>query len=164
MDQQFLKFWGDAIRQTSVMQTLGEEISRWMKGDIKETDELYAFFRKHYGLDQGTDAFTDYESRLKEMAVNFQKSFHELLSMLGVVPRSEYDQLLGQYAELKQKLAGLEENLKMMEKRFAGNASDQPKAAGVFDEMIKAQTGQFQKVMNTFAEISGIKTPEHEKK
>jgi hypothetical protein len=164
MDLQFLKFWGEAIRQSNAMQILGDEISRWMKGDIKETDELYALFRKYYGLEQGTDAFKDYGSQLKEAAENFQKSFREFLALMGVVPRSVYDQLLEQYADLKQKVAGLEENLKNMEKRFSGNAPDQPKAAGVFDEMIKAQTDQFQEIMNTFTEISGIKTPKDGKK
>jgi hypothetical protein len=164
MDLQFLKFWSDAVRQSAAMQTMGDEISRWMKGDIKETDELYAFFRKHYGLEQGTDAFKDYENQIKDLVENFQKSFKELLPMLGVVPKVKYDQLLQQYSDLKEKVARLEENLKNLEKRISGKAPDQPESLEVFDKMIKAQTDQFQKIMNTFSEISGLKTPEGEKK
>jgi hypothetical protein len=162
MDLQFLKFWGEALRQSTTMQTMGDEISRWMKGDIKETDELYAFFRKQYGLDQGKDMFKDYENQLKDLAGNFQKSFKELLTMLGVVPKSEYDQLHQQYDELKKKVLDLEKTLKDLGKRFNGNVSGKTGDAGVIDEMIKAQTDQFQKLMNTFADISGLMVPKDE--
>ena len=159
MDLQFLKFWTDAIRQSNTVQTLGDEISRWMKGDIKETDELYALFRKYYGLELGKDAFKDYENQLKELIGNFQNSFKEFFQMLGVVPRAEYDDLLRKYENLKKKVAGMEEALKELEKKLGVNAPNQPKDAGMFDEMIKAQTEQFQKIMNTFSEISGIISP-----
>jgi hypothetical protein len=164
MDLDFFKFWSDAIRQSTPMQALGDEINRWMKGDIKETDELYTLFRKYYGLEQGTDAFKDYENQLKELIGNFQASFKELLSVFGVVPRSEYDQLLQQYENLKQKVAGLEEALRELEKNQGGNAPDQTKVAGVFDEMVKTQTEQFQKIMKGFTEVAGFTAPKDEKK
>jgi hypothetical protein len=164
MDLDFLKFWSDAIRQSTAAQTLGDEISRWMKGDIKETDQLYALFKKYYGLDQGTDVFKDYENQLKELAGNFQKSFKELIPMLGVVPKADYDQLLRQYDDLKKKVAGLEEALKGLERKLSGNAPDQSKTAGVLDEMITTQTEQFQKIMNIFADISGLTAPKNQEK
>jgi oligoendopeptidase F len=164
MDLQFLKFWGEALRQSTTMQTMGDEISRWMKGDIKETDELYAFFRKQYGLEQGTDAFQDYENQLKDLVGNFQKSFKELLPMFGMVPKSEYDQLLQKYEDLKKKVSGLEEALKELAKKLSGNRSGQLNAAGMLDEMVKVQTDQFQKIMNTFADISGLTARKDEKK
>jgi len=159
MDLQFMKFWTDAIKQSAAVQTLSDEVSRWMKGEIKETDELYALFRKYYGLEQGSAVFADYETQLKEMAGNFQKSFKEFLSVMGVIPKSEYDLLHEQYEELKKKVMGLEKTLKDLEKQISGNAADQPKNAGALDEMIKAQTDQFQKIMTAFAEISGITSP-----
>ncbi|MCU0598303.1 MAG: hypothetical protein MUE70_03470 [Desulfobacterales bacterium] len=164
MDINFLKLWSDAIRQSTPMQTLGDEISRWMKGDIRESDELYALFRKYYGLEQGADVFKDYENQLKGLAGNFQTSFKELLSILGVVPKSEYDNLLEQYDALKKKVAGLEEALKALEKKLGGSPQNQAKAPGVFDEMIKTQTEQFQNIMNTFADISGLTARKDEKK
>jgi hypothetical protein len=42
--------------------------------------------------------------------------------------------------------------------------SDTPKAGGALDDMIKTQTEQFQKIMNTFADISGLSAPKGEKK
>jgi len=164
MDLQFLKFWGEAIRQSNTMQILGDEISRWMKGDIKETDELYALFRKYYGLEQGANEFKEYENQLKELVGSFQKSFNELLPMLGLVPKSEYDNLLKQYKDLKKKVVGLEDALKELEKKLGGNAPLLTNAAGVFDEMVKVQKDQFQNIMNMFSEISGIKTPKDENK
>jgi hypothetical protein len=164
MDLEFFKFWTDAMRQSTAMQTLGDEVSRWMKGDIKETDELYALFRKYYGLEQGTDMFKDYENQLKDLVGNFQKSFNEILPMLGVVPKIQYDNLLQQYDDLKKKVAGLEDALKELEKKLGGSASNQVKTAGAFDEMIKTQTEQFQNIMNTFADISGLTAHKDEKK
>jgi hypothetical protein len=164
MDLQFLKFWGDAIRQSSTVQKLGDEVSRWMKGEIKETDDLYTLFRKYYGLDQGTEVFKDYENQLKELVGDFQKSFKELLPMLGVVPKTEYDQLLQQYDDLKKKVAGLETALKEMGNRLSSATPGQTAGAGAFEQMIKAQTEQFQKMMNAFTEISGQMDPKDKKK
>lgn len=164
MDLELLKLWMDTIKQSAANQTLMDEFGRWMKGDAKESDELYGLFRKYYGPKQGTDAFEDYENQLKEVLENFQKSFKELLSILGVVPKSEYDQLHQQYEALKEKVAGLEEKIESLRKSFNKDAPEQAGGAGALDEIIKAQTDQFAKLMNSFTGISGAKPSKDEKK
>ncbi len=164
MDLDFLKLWSDAVRHSAAMQTLADEIRRWTKGDIRQSDELYRLFQKYYGQAQGTDGFNESKDPLKNLAENFQKTFKELLEMWGVVPRSEYDDLRKKYDDLKKKVAALETALKDLEKKLGGGAPGQINGADVFDDMIKTQSAQFQKIMNAFADISGITASIDEKK
>ena len=152
------------VKQSVANQSAADELGRWMKGDIKESDELYSLFRKYYGMGQGTGALKDYESQFKETMKNFQASFKEFLPILGVVSKAEYDHLHRQFEELKEKAAGLEKEVESLRKRLSGNPEDPAETAQAFDQIIKTQTDQFQKLMNTFTGMAGIPAQKDEKK
>jgi hypothetical protein len=164
MDLELIQLWMDAIQQSTAKQDLMDEFGRWMKGEAKETDELFGVFRKYYSLQPGTDAFTDYGNQLKEVMGNFQTSFKELLSILGVVPKADYDRLRHEYEAIKEKAAGLEEMVESLRKKSGKHAADGSEKANPLEDLIKAQTDQFSKLMNSFAGISGTGTSQNEKK
>ena len=151
MDRHFLEFWGNFLINAAKGQKQLEDISKWMQQGFKGFDELNDLFRKFYGLDHLEKDTSGYMETWKRASENFQKSFRDYLSLMGVVPKEEHLALVKKYEELKEKIDAQEETIKnlrvLLEEKKGETQGELVKG---FQEIIEKQSEQFQEAMETF--------------
>jgi hypothetical protein len=154
MDKNFLEFWGNFFLNASKGQKQLEDLGEWMHQGLKGFEDITALFRKTYGLEKSKESGPDYLESWKKAGEDFNKSFKDYLNLLGVVPREDYLSLVKKYEELKEKAASQEETIKHLRMLLSDvKGVDYEKVTGRFDDLLKRQGEQFQKLMDNFDQL-----------
>jgi len=154
MDRQFLEFWGEFLLNAARGKKQLEDIAKWMGSGLKGFEELTSLFRKIYGLEKTEQSSPDYLKVWTEAQANFSESFKEYLALLGVVPREEYLVLVKKYEELKERVESQEETIKHLRMLVSEAKKEEHRdLTGHFEELVKKQGEEFQKLMDSFAQI-----------
>jgi tetratricopeptide (TPR) repeat protein len=161
MDKQFLQFWVDFLSISMKTQQQMEDIATWLQHGFKGYDELTEIFQKAYGLDRFSESTTGYLTMWDQAIKDFEKSLNEYLSMLGVVPKQEYLDLVEKYEELKKKAASQEETIAHLQQLLNAKIIDQGKIDFGFEELIRKQSDDFQELVKN---ITGVGSKEEEVK
>jgi cobyrinic acid a,c-diamide synthase len=83
---------------------------------------------------------------------NFKKSFSDYLAFFGVVPREEHLELVKKYEGLKEKCESQEETIRHLRMLLSQSKREEfQDLAGHFEELVRKQGDQFQKLMETFS-------------
>ena len=152
MDKHFLEFWGNFLINTAKGQQQLEDLTKWVRQGFTGFEEMTALFQKVYGLDKVNQVSPLYPQMFNNAQEDFKKSFHDYLNLLGVVPRDEHLELMKKYEELKEKVASQEETIKHLRMLFAETKGmDVGKMTRGVDELVRKQTDQFQKLMESFS-------------
>jgi hypothetical protein len=153
MDRQFLEFWGNFLLNAAQSQKQLEEMAEWMKRGFTGFDELTSLFRKVYGLEKLEQSSPDYLKVWAGAQEDFTKSFKDYLAMLGVVPSDEHLALVKKYEELKEKVQSQEETIRHLRMLFSESQKEEAQEmAGRFEELVKKQGEQFQKLVESFGQ------------
>ncbi len=150
MDKRFLEFWGNLFLNVAQGQKQLSEITKWIDQGFSGFENLQAMFRNYYGLDEERP---DYYELWNKAEADFQKSFKDYLSLLGVVPREEHVALVKKYEELKEKSAAQEETIGHLRMLLEEKGVDQAKVMSGFEKMIAEQGEQFRELMQSFSEF-----------
>ena len=150
MDKRFLEFWGNLFLNVAQGQKQLSEITKWIDQGFSGFENLQAMFRNYYGLDEERP---DYYELWNKAEADFQKSFKDYLSLLGVVPREEHLALVKKYEELKEKSAAQEETIGHLRMLLEEKGVDQAKVISGFEKMIAEQGEQFRELMQSFSEF-----------
>ena len=150
MDKRFLEFWGNLFLNVAQGQKQLSEITKWIDQGFSGFENLQAMFRNYYGLDEERP---DYYELWNKAEADFQKSFKDYLSLLGVVPREEHVALVKKYEELKEKSAAQEETIGHLRMLLEEKGVDQAKVISGFEKMIAEQGEQFRELMQSFSEF-----------
>ena len=152
MDKNFLEFWGNFLINAAKGQEQLENMTKWVRQDFTGFEEMTALFQKVYGLDKVNQVNPAYPQMFNDAQANFKKSFNDYLNLLGVVSRDEHLELMKKYEELKEKAASQEETIKYL-RMLLGEAKgiDASQVTKSVDELVKKQTDQFQKLMDSFS-------------
>jgi uncharacterized coiled-coil protein SlyX len=157
MDKNFMEFWGNFLLTAAKGQQQLEDMTTWVNRGFKDFDEMTGLFRKSYGLDRLKDAPSDEASNAWTQAEeSFKKSWGDYMALFGVVPRDQYLDLVRKYEELKERAASQEEtihHLRILLSEGKNPRYDHDAAARQFDEVIKKQGEQIQKLMDNFGQI-----------
>ena len=172
MDEKFLEFWGNLLINAARSKRQTDDVSDWMQKGFEQFREMTTFqgtrgfgdictmFRKFYGLDQLPERSSEYQTMAKKASEDFQKSFLDYQSMMGMVSKKEHLTLVEKYEALKEKCADQEEtirHLQMLLKNVKGQ--EQGDAVRNLQSIVKDQTELFQKMTTgftqTFAKESG---------
>lgn len=154
MDRQFLEFWGNFLLNAAKGQQLLEDMGKWMGSGFSGFDELTSLFRKIYGLEGVNRESSDYLKMWSGAQEDFKKSFKDYLALLGVVPRDEYMALVKKYEELKEKCESQEETVRRLRMLLSeAKTQEYQNVAGHFEELVKKQGDQFQKVMHSLSQM-----------
>ena len=154
MDRQFLEFWGNFLLNAAKGQKQLEDMAKWMGSGFTGFDELTSLFRKIYGLEGVSKESSDYLKMWSGAQEDFKKSFKDYLALLGVVPRDEYMALVKKYEELKEKCESLEETVRHLRMLLSeAKIEEYHNVAGHFEELVKKQGDQFQKVMDSLSQM-----------
>jgi hypothetical protein len=154
MDKYFLEFWGNFLINAAKGQKQLEDMSKWMQQGFEGFDELTAMFKNFYGLEHMEKDTPAYMETWKKASENFQKSFKDYLSLMGVVSKDEHLAMVRKYEELKEKVAAQEETIKHLrmlleEKKVETHG----KLVQGFQEIIEKQSEQFQETMETLGKF-----------
>ncbi len=152
MNRRFLEFWGQALINAAKGQKQLEDMAKWLQPGFNFGD-FTAQFRQAYGLDDLDKSSPDSLKMWKKAEEEFQESFREYFTLLGVVPREKHLKLVKKYEALKEKVADQEETINHL-KMILGE-----KGLGIntmtleFQKLLKKQEVQFQELIKGFGEI-----------
>ena len=170
MDEKFLEFWGNLLLNAARGKKQSDDISNWMQKSLEamsgfsapqqsvsSVEEVPAMFQKFYGLDQLPERSSEYQSVSKKATEDFQESFNNYLSMMGIVSKKEYLDIVEKYEKLKVKCAGQEETIKHLQMLLDAKNTDQGDAVRGLQNVMKDQTELFQKMLTGFSRGTGKK-------
>jgi hypothetical protein len=152
MDKQFVKFWVSFLTNYMKTQEQMEDMSAWIEQGYKGFDELTELFQRSYGLDRLSESTTNYLTMWEQSKKDFERSLTEYLSLMGVVPKQEHLELVEKYEELKEKAASQEETIVHLRQLLQGNQLDQTELHTGFEELIKKQSEDFQRLIKDVGE------------
>jgi len=166
MDDKLLELWGRFLLATAQGKRQADQFFDWMKtgpsgksaGETKpvvDMDAIFKQFRKMYGLDDAPDTGADYQKQMHQTMRDFQESFTEFLSVMGLVPRATYLELVQKYETLKARCADQEETIRhlnaLLKDRGAGSGAGGEKA-GPWTDLMRSQGEIFQTMFTGFLE------------
>jgi len=147
------EFYSNLLTNTLNGQRQLDGMAQWVNQGLKVFEDLTAMFRKVNGLEQTGVGSPDYFWVWKKAQDEFKRSFKDYLNLLGVVTRNEYLLLLGRYEETKEKAASHEETIKQLRQLlFEAKNTSHLEAAQQFDDLLKKQNEQFQKLLENLSE------------
>ncbi len=157
MDRHFLELWGNLLLNAAQGQKRLEDFVGLMGGDPAALDDFQDLFAAFYGLDIFTKDTPGYLELWKKAAGDFHTSFKEFLSLMDLVTRQDYEALLRENEELREKLSGQEEVLHKLGGVFDTRLAAQGEGLEVFESLIQDQTRQFQDLLSSFTNLLGEK-------
>ncbi|MGE0085179.1 MAG: hypothetical protein AB7S75_12250 [Desulfococcaceae bacterium] len=181
MDEKFLEFWGNFLLSAARGKKQTEHMFRWMRTGFPNLDEsspdqhspdfqeFIRMFRKFYGLD-GLSQYSDQYKKTSETAMyDFQKSFREYLSLMGIVSQEEHLALVEKYENLKTKCGQQEETIKHLKMLLSAKGTSHAEMSSHFEKMVKTQGELFRKMMTDFSQYfdkseKNSETPEESEK
>jgi hypothetical protein len=153
MDRQFLEFWGNFLLLAAKGQKQLEDLAKWSGQGFFNSGDFIASFRKFYGLENLDQGSPDYQKMWKKAEEGFRDSYRDYLSLLGGVPREEYEELVRKCEELKEKLADREETVKQLRMLLSEKGLDFDAVTLGLQKLMEKQSDQFQKLMKGFDEL-----------
>lgn len=150
MDKQFLEFWGNLLLSAAAGQRQVEEFARWMEKGMRGFAEMETMFRRAYGFSGagGNDA-----ERLKTARSTFEQAYRTYLDALGVVPKSDYQDLQKQCAQLQQKFQEQEAALRKLQLQLGQSQMAQGDVARGFQNLVQLQSDQFRELTDSFSRL-----------
>ena len=106
MDQYSYKLWEDPFMNLEKGRKQMEDMTRWITGGLSGFEELSESFGKFWDVDFWSPETQDYMKAWETTTEDFQKLFKYYLDMMGLVPKDEHFELINQYKELNERVAG----------------------------------------------------------
>ncbi|TFG37311.1 MAG: hypothetical protein E4H39_02405 [Syntrophobacterales bacterium] len=163
MDKQFINFWVDFLTNYMKTQEQMEDMSAWMEQGFKGFDELTELFQKSYGLDRLSESTANHLTMWEQSTKDFERSLTEYLSLMGVVPKQEHLELVEKYEALKEKSASQEETIVHLRQLIEGKQLDQKELHTGFETLIKKQSDDFNRLVETMGDIGAKEEPVKQK-
>jgi len=167
MDKQFLEFWGHTFLAAAKNQKIFEDVmscfapggqlekqpgldmEQWLKAWKNGYQAWQSFLSTMYGVDPyAREDKTSDESGVQELTSLVTQNWKEMISMMGAVPRQDYDALRQENDELKKRLELQEERIQQLQDVLQHKGLfDFEQMTESFQEVLKNQSDQFQDLM-----------------
>lgn len=153
MNNEFLEFWGNLLINVAKGQRKMEEVNSWINQGLKGSEELSGMILSFYGVNgQNEDALPEGKA-WEKLNKSFLEAYREYIKLIGMVPKTEYDNLAKKYEDLEHKCKEQEEYIRHLEKLTFERTLDPSKAVKDFQELISNQSKQFNKLMQGFNKV-----------
>ena len=152
MDSQFLEFWGNYMLAAAKGQKQLEDLNQWIRQGFSGFEDLTAMWKKVYGIEDASNNDTDSTKAWQSASDEFQNAFDSYLNLMGLIPKDKYRELERKYIELQDKVAGLEETIKVLRNLLAEKGTYQGETAKVFQDLINRQAEAFETLMQNISE------------
>ncbi|MDZ7761146.1 MAG: hypothetical protein U5L00_12965 [Desulfovermiculus sp.] len=170
MDKQFLEFWGQIFLAAAKNQKIfddvmscfapegqknkqqSQDMEQWLKTWMSGYQAWQSFLSTMYGVDPYAQqqSHASQQWGAQELSALVTQNWKEMISLMGAVPRQDYDDLRQENQELKKRLEIQEERIQQLQ--------DILQQKGLFDfqqmteslqDVLKNQSDQFQELMQT---------------
>ena len=155
VDSRFLEFWGNLLINAAKGQKQIEDLTQWINQGLKGFDDLNGMFQSSYMKDGPAEGSPDYPKAWQHATKDFQESLKDYLNLMGVIPKGEYLELVEKYEDLKKKASDQEETIEHLRMLLDEKRNDRGEALTGFQDLIRKQTDQFQKLMQGFGQFPG---------
>jgi len=165
MDEKFLELWGNLLLSAARGKKQTNDIFRWMqtgfpnlndtspnKPGFPDFKELSEMFHRLYGLDKVSNRSEEYKEMSGKALQDFQKSFIDYMTSMGIVSKNEHLTLIEKYEKLKAKCADQEETIKHLKMLLDSKGMNQPEISSQFQDIVKTQGELFQKMIMDFGQ------------
>jgi hypothetical protein len=147
MDKKYLEFWGNIFLDAARNQQMLEDLAQWSKAGFAMMETQMATFRKYSGFGRTDEPDAGVKS-CQDLFLEFKKSYKDLMTLMGVVPKEDYDEVVSKYEALKREIA----EKKSGAFETAGvPAYDQDAVFRGIQDLIRTQTEQFQHLLQAFS-------------
>jgi hypothetical protein len=163
MDSKFLEFWGSVFLSAARGRRQMEDFNRWIEQGFQGVREFGTLLARIYGLEDKPAGNEESGDAWEEAIRNFQKSYDEYLSLMGVVPREDYRRLAEQYERLKERVAEQEETIRRLRRSAGWESTAQDEIVKGMQELVSRQTEQFQELVKSCASGLEAGQPRKEK-
>jgi hypothetical protein len=150
MDSDFLEFWGNLLINTAKGRRKMEEINQWINQGLKGSDELSNMILSFYGIQKEREDPTPDGETLDKVSKAFLDSYHEYIQVMGMVPRTEYEELSKNCEKLEKKCAEQEETIEFLKGLISDRIIDPSNTVENFQELLSKQSEQFRRLMLGF--------------
>ena len=158
MDKQFLEFWGNTLLAAAGGNRPMADLTRWIRQGFSGFEEVSDLFRKIYGLERFSEDSPDYRDAWQKATADFQKAFRDYFAQAGWVPTGDYRRLEEENARLKKSLEDREDTIRRLRAVLAHGAPDQNATLKVFQDLVRKQSEDFEKLMKNLADSTGAET------
>jgi len=161
MDSNFLELIGNVLIGTAKSKRQMDDMFKWLQKGVSTTGyniyELPPVFKTFYGLDQLSEKSNEYKQLAEKSIIDFQNSFKEYMSIMGLLPeegdsvsKEKYLALKKKYEQLKEKNDIQEETIKNLRRLINGTDND---PVSSIQDIIKSQSDVFHKMIKGFGSM-----------
>jgi hypothetical protein len=152
MDKAFLEFWGNVFQNAAKGRNQMDDFTEMMKGATSCSQDMDELFRKFSDPEVIKQNAEEYFKVCRKAGEDFQDSMKELLSLMDLVPKKDYDEIKKKYDDLLKSIKEKQEPL------GAGILNEEMKIQAdgmkVFEGLLMDQARQFQNLMSGFSKSS----------
>jgi hypothetical protein len=160
VDDKYLEFLGNLFLSAAKNKKQMEDLLKLSRQGFKGFEEMSSMFRKFYGLENIEKDAPEYMKNWRNATEEFQNTFKEYMTIMGVVPREDYIKLVEKYEELKKKVADHEETIHHLKLLLRDKSVDQGETVKVFQDLMTKQSEQFMEIMNSVGQYFQKEDPD----
>lgn len=166
MDEKWLESWGNFLIQAARSQRTAKDFFQWLsegappKKAPGATNGLEAWTRlvMPFMPPQAPSGEPDMASRMNDATRQMQAAYSDWISMMGMVPKREYDELAEKHDRLKAKLEEKEETIRQLGQLLALKSTFDAGVTNPLQDMLKSQGEAFQKMMKNCFGVTSTPT------
>ena len=167
MDKQLLEFWGQIFLAAAKNQKIFEDVmssfapeghsdrqqspdmEQWLKIWTDGCRAWQSFLSSMYGVDPYAREDSPSPGRgVQELSTLVTQNWKEMISLMGAVPRQDYDDLLQEKNALEKRLELQEERIQQLQEILQQKGLfDFQQMTDSFQDVLKNQSDQFQELM-----------------
>ncbi len=167
MDKQLLEFWGNIFLAAAKNQKIFEDVmscfapggqkegqqsrdmEQWLKTWTNGYRAWQSFLSTMYGVDPYVREDSSAQERgVQELSALVTQNWKEMISLMGAVPRQDYDAVVQENQELKKRLELQEERIQQLQDMLQQKGLfDFQQMTESFQDVLKDQSDQFQDLM-----------------
>lgn len=167
MDKQLLEFWGHIFLAAAKNQKIFEDVmscfapggqkegqqsrdmEQWLNAWKNGYQAWQSFLSTIYGVDPyAREGSSAQEAGVRELSTLVTQNWKEMISLMGAVPRQDYDAVVQENQELKKRLELQEERIQQLQDMLQQKGLfDFQQMTESFQDVLKNQSDQFQDLM-----------------
>jgi hypothetical protein len=160
VDDKYLEFLGNLFLNAAKNKKQMEDLLKLSHQGFKGFEEMAAMFRKFYGLENIEKDAPEYTNHWQNATEEFQNTFKEYMTIIGVVPREDYIKLVEKYEELKKRVVDQDETIRHLKLLLRDKSVDQGETVKVFQDLMTKQSEQFMEIMNSVGQYFQKEEPD----
>ena len=157
MNAELMEAWGKLLVGTAKAQKNLDSMAGWLRQWQESFGDLTTLWGGAYDFKNMAQSNPFYPVAWKESEEILRKCFKDFLSLWGVTPVEDHLKLIQKYEELKAKNLGLEETIEHLRMLLNHEGIvDYGHFAKQYQDAVKQQTDQYQKVMENLSNLSSL--------